>query len=170
MILEDERIYLAHVNKTLEYLRTRCLGQDTLMSDILPQAVRNRSLENQASQITETFLFALAKASGTTDFTAHKIAECRICLYHAILHIFQTEEHEARTFSTLKTLLSLPGNIRKHYFEFSPDQGMQTLYEQEPPCLLQNFDVALLLMLKVCNMNQSAENILGRLELLLVGN
>jgi len=168
--LEDERIYLAHVNKTLEYLRTRCLGQDTLMSDILPQAVRNRSLENQASQITETFLFALAKASGTTDFTAHKIAECRIWLYRAILHIFQTEEPEAHTFSTLKTLLFLPGNIRKHYFEFSPDQGMQTLYEQDPPCLLQNFDVALLWMLKVCKMNQSAENVLARLELLLVGN
>ena len=138
------------------------------MSDILPQTVPNQSLEDQASQITETLLFALAKASETTDFAAHEITECRIWLYHAILHIFQTEETEDRTFSTLKTLLSLPGDVRKHYFEFSPDQGMQTLYEQDPPSLLQNFDVALLWMLKVCKINQSAENVLARLELLLV--
>ena len=168
--MEDEYIYLAHVNKTLEHLRIRCLGQDTLMSDILSQAVRNQSLEDQASQITETLLFALAKASETTDFAAHEITECRIWLYHAISHIFQTEDSEDRTFSTLKTLLSLPGNIRKRYFEFSPDQGMQTLYEQEPPILLQNFDMALLWILKVCGMNQSAEDILEGLELLLAGN
>ena len=166
----DEHIYLACVNKTLEHLRIRCLGQDILMPDILPQAVRNQSLEDQASQITETLLFALAKASETTDFAAHEITECRIWLYHAILHIFQTEEPEAHTFSTLKTLLSLPGNIRKRYFELSPDQGMQTLYEQEPPCLLQDFDVALLFMLKVCDLKHSAENVLARLELLLVDN
>lgn len=168
--MEGEHIYLACVNKTLEHLRIRCLGQDILMPDILPQAVRNRSLEDQASQITETFLFALAKASGTTDFTAHEITECRVWLYRAILHIFQTEEPEARTFSTLKTLLSLPGDVRKHYFEFSPDPGLQTLYEQEPPSLLQNFDVALLWILKVCGMNQSVEDILEGLELLLSGN
>lgn len=168
--MEDEHIYLACVNKTLEHLRIRCLGQDILMPDILPQAVRNRSLEDQASQITETFLFALAKASETTDFAAYEITECRVWLYRAILHIFQTEEPEARTFSTLKTLLSLPGNIRKRYFEFSPNQGMQTLYEQEPPSLLQNFDVAILQILKVQDLNRFAKNTLDNLELLLTGS
>lgn len=162
--MEDEHIYLACVNKTLEHLRIRCLGQDILMPDILPQAVRNQSLEDQASQITETFLFALAKAGGTTDFTAHEITACRVWLYRAILHIFQTEQPEAHTFSTLKTLLSLPGNIRKHYFEFSPDQGMQTLYEQDPPCLLQNFDVALLWIFKVRGIGNEGKTLFAVLK------
>lgn len=162
--MEAEHIYLSCVDKTLEHLRIRCLGQDTFMPDILPQAVRNQSLEDQASQIAETLLFALVKASGTTDFTAHKITECRIWLYRAILHIFQTEDREAHTFSTLKSLLSLPGNIRKRYFEFSPDQGMQVLYEQEPPCLLQNFDVALLWIFKVRGLGNEGKTLFAELK------
>lgn len=144
----DEKFYLTRVEKTMDKLRAACLGQDVSLTAILPEHFKGRPSEEQAKQLTEQIIFALAAAADYENEPLNQLAECRRWLYDVTLYLLEQCNQEDQTFEQMKTLIFLPQGVRYILFLSFREGSCTELIKDEPPRLLNEFDLAVLVLLK----------------------
>lgn len=80
-----EVLYLSRVEDTMRRLRAKCLGQDTVLADILPSHLRQAPENQQAAQLADQLLYALAAVS--RNASREELARSREWLYGCILYL-----------------------------------------------------------------------------------
>lgn len=106
-----EALYLSRVEETMRQLRAKCLGQDTALTDILPGHLRQAPEEQQAVQLADQLLYALASVS--RNASREELARSREWLYGCILYLLVKCPPTDRTLLGVHTVLEASGIERQ---------------------------------------------------------
>jgi hypothetical protein len=150
----DEKYYLTQVEKTMDKLRATCLGQDVALTAILPEHFKGRPPEEQAKQLTEQIIFALAAAADYENEPLYQLMECRKWLYEVTLYLLLQCNKEDQTFEQMKTLISLPQSVRCILFLSFREGSCKELLQDDPPNLLKELDISILSLLRIHGLGQ----------------
>ena len=165
-MLSDEQFYLKKVDQTLERLRAICLGQTTLLSDILPSYLQLQATEEQARQISEQILFALAKVSSEI-ISPGQMLYAQKWMQGSIHFLLQECNADDQTFKELKRLLLLPHRVRRIFFQTFCQGTYKELLDENPPAIFKDFDGAIWWLLCINNLSASPKDVLEKSQNLL---
>ena len=103
-----EQHYIKEVDKAMEKLRARCLGQDRKLVEVLSLHMREKATKEQAEQLAGQLLFALVSASYGTHCDGPQQARCRQWLEDLIAIFWITATKKTRLFTIWYDLLRAP--------------------------------------------------------------
>lgn len=145
----SERLYLEKVNRTADLFRSACLAQDTALTNILPNHIKGQSKKEQANQIAEQLLFALAKTPAGKKTSSEELVLCRIWLREIIAYLLMECRVQDQTFQQLKQMVFLPKDVRMLIFlPFSKAETLEYL-KTASPALFNELDHAIFWIAKM---------------------
>lgn len=161
-------LYLNRVDRITERLKAVCLGQNTDFSDVLPPPLRGESVECRAAYLAHQLLFSLVLACD--DASPEQYDRCRVWLYDTILFLLRDCREEDRNFYELGKLLRLPSGMRPLLFaEKHPASATcsSLCADEQMPWPLQNYDLAVLILLESLKLSKEMKPFFQKLETLL---
>ena len=144
----DYESYVKKVDRHLEDLRAKYLGQDTHFDAVLPQEANRWSVEEKADHLTRLLLFSLAKVESSAAILP-ELEESYSWLKTLILYLYHVCVGESHTFTSITKIIKADEGIRGAMVE---NQTNFTLLKTEPPFLLQYLDTAILYLLDCRNL------------------
>ena len=147
-MLDNKLSYLKQVDKTLEKLRTLCLGQNPYLTAILPNHLLKQPEDIQAKHISEQIIFAMATVN-TEAISEEQLAASRMWLYALTQYLLLECNKEDQTFQQLKHLIFLPKGVRETFFNTYLGNMGKTCLQENPPSLLDSLDEAIWWLLTV---------------------
>ena len=156
--MTDENLHLKEVEKVIDQLRARCLGQDTPLTAILPTYAKEKDCRYQAKYIAAQLQFALVHAEGRYA-EPKELQRCQHWLEDIILYLLEKVQDEDHTFYQLIRMVNLPQEIRRLVLHNFLDTNSDIL-TSTPPSLLQNLDAAIWWLLGVQGKQHNANTAL----------
>ena len=140
--MTDENLHLKEVEKVIDQLRARCLGQDTPLTAILPTYAKEKDCQYQAKYIAAQLQFALVHAEGRY-IPSKEHQRCRQWLEDIILYLLEKVQDEDHTFCSLVRMVNLPQETRRLVlYEFLPTDS-ELLTGESPELLRRELDAAI---------------------------
>lgn len=163
----DEWMYLKRVERTLNRLRSVCLGQDIISTEALPNHLRELPSEQQAERIADQILFSLLRVSD--EITPEERSRCQEWLYGTVLFLMIRCNQNEWTFREMKHLLEVSKGVRELLFEDLTGPEFQAMKEDKTPpkALRKELDHAVLVLLKSCGKDQRATEVCRKLDIIL---
>lgn len=158
-----EQHYIKEVDKALERLRARCLGQNRMLVEVLPLHMKDKPTKEQAEQLAGQLLFALVNASYGTHCDGPQQARCRQWLEDLIRYLLEKCNEEDQTFYNLMRLVRSPTDVRNLMFEKYLD-AESDVRTHEPPKLLQKLELAIWWLLGVHKKQGNAKKVLQAMK------
>ena len=140
--MTDEKFYLLQVEKTLEKLRARCMGQDTQLLSLLPPHAKEKDTRYQAQYLAAQLQFALLHAEGSYVDT-RELLRCRKWLEELICYLLEEISEEDRTFYHLVQLITMPKKVRAIALHSFLPAGSELRTADPPDQLRKNLDTAI---------------------------
>lgn len=139
--MPGERYYIEKVDKLLELLHQRCLGQDTYFCSVLPKDIRQRDVKTQAGYLAAQIFFSLMSVS-CRYHDAKEQARIRQWLEALIRYLLEETNPCDQTFAQLIRLKDCDRSVRNLLFE----KQLNTTHEVrtgEPPLPLEKLGIAI---------------------------
>ena len=153
--MRDYHTYIKEVDRALEDLRAKCLGQDVSFHVLLPEEAEFWTYEEKAEHITRLLLFSLAKVEPCFSIVP-ELEESSAWLKALLLYLMKRCNPEDQTFANVTKITRLDSGIRECMFE---DNAYAVLCTA-PPFLLHSLDLAILYLLDARGLGRSKEEYL----------
>ena len=162
--MRDEELYLHRVEKAIEQLRTKCLGQDTALAEVLPSHFKQASQGRQAAQIAEQITYSLAAVS--SQISPSELEESRQWLYGIVLYLLTNCNANDQSLGAIKRILEMPKQVRRILFLDADSQLYAVLREdaESPECLRDSFDAAVYRVLVSVERQKNAQEVYENLK------
>lgn len=141
--VKDYWNYIKKVDRHLEDLRAKYLGQDTHFDAVLPPEANRWSDEEKADHLTRLLLFSLSRVEPSAAILP-ELEESYSWLKTLILYLYHTCAEVSHTFASITKVAKADEGIREMIVEREP---IFALLKTEPPFLLQYLDMAILHLL-----------------------
>ena len=158
--MKDYWNYVKKVDRHLEALRAKYLGQDTHFDTVLPPEANRWSNEEKADHLTRLLLFSLAKVESSAAILP-ELEESYSWLRTLILYLYHACAEVSHTFVSIAKVTKADERIREMIVEREPAFA---LLQTEPPYLLQYLDVAILYLLNCRGRNTGQEEFLRHVQ------
>ena len=141
--MRDYHTYIKEVDRVLDNLRAKCLGQDVSFHVLLPEEAEFWAYEEKVEHITKLLLFALAKVEPCFSIVP-ELEESSAWLKALLLYLMKQCSPEDQTFANVTKITRLEVGIRECMFE---DNAYAVLRATPPFLLLHSLDLAILSLL-----------------------
>lgn len=158
--MKDYWNYIKKVDRHLEDLRAKYLGQDSHFDTVLPPEANRWSADEKADYLTRLLQFSLAKVEPSAAILP-ELEETYLWLKTLILYLYHTCAESSHTFASITKLAKADAGLREEIFENQKDFS---LLKTEPPFLLQYLDVAILYLLNCRGRNTGEEKFLRYIQ------
>ena len=132
--MPGERYYIEKVDKLLELLHQRCLGQDTYLCSVLPKDIRQRDAKTQAEYLAAQICFSLMSVS-CRYHDAKEQARIRQWLEAVIGYLLEKTPIEDQTFAQLIRLTNCKQTLRNLLFDQYLPEGHEVRTGEPPPTI-----------------------------------
>lgn len=156
----DYESYVKKVERYLEDLRAKYLGQDTHFDAVLPPEANRWNDEEKADHLSQLLLFSLAKVEPSASILP-ELEESYSWLKTLILYLYHVCAKESHTFASVTKITKADECLREVMVE---EQHDFALLKTEPPFLLQYLDVAILYLLDCRGRNTGQEAFLRHVQ------
>lgn len=148
--MRDYKAYVKEVDRALEDLRARCLGQDVSFHVLLPEESEFWTTQEKAAHITQLLLFTLAKVEPCFSIIP-ELEESSAWLNALLLYLMRRCNPEDQTFACLTKIIRLDSGIRECMF----GDNAYAILRTTPPFLFKALDAAILQLLETRNLSPS---------------
>ena len=146
--MKDYESYIKKVDRHLEDLRAKYLGQDTHFNAVLPPEATRWRDEEKADYLARLLLFSLAKVEPSAAILP-ELKESYPWLKTLILYLYHACAEVSHTFASITKVAKADVGLREMLVEREPAFA---LLKTEPPFLLQYLDASVLMLLDTRNL------------------
>ena len=158
----DSFLYLKKADRLTQQLRSRCLGHDKLLVDILPESCRELPADRQAMHLARQILFQLAEQCPSA--VREEFERSWQWLYAIVLYVLRFLNAEEQTFGSFLKIAGMDYFARHSFFKnvFGIDDAIREDMTQPEP--MEQLEEAVLTLLDANGLLENGKALIKRME------